>query len=124
MLAESDIERITAAIAGSGAHLAVGVFGSYGVGTPCARSDLDLFVITETTLPHAARRRAVQRVLFGVLHPMDIHVFTPEEFEEKAYEALSFPWIIVRQARLYFRSEKAAVRVPSLAERGLLCRCE
>lgn len=88
MLAESDIERITATIARSCVPLVVGVFGSYGVGTARVSSDLDVFVITETTLPPAARRKAVQRVLFDVLHPMDIHVFTPQEFEAEAYEYL------------------------------------
>jgi len=115
MLAESDIERITAAVARSEVHLAVGVFGSYAIGTPRARSDLDLFVITETARPPEARRKAVQRALFGILHPVDIHVFTPEEFEEEAYERLSFPWVIARQAKLYFWSDRATTRIPSLA---------
>ena len=49
-----------------------------------------------------------------MLHPLDIHVFTPEEFEESAYEALSFAWVIARQARIYHWTEAAKQRVPSL----------
>ena len=46
-----------------------------------------------------------------VMHPLDIHVFAPEEFEEEAHEYLSFAWVIVRQAKLYHWSEAAAARV-------------
>jgi predicted nucleotidyltransferase len=118
MLTEADIERIAAALARSGDHLAVGTFGSHAVGAASARSDLDLFVITDTREPPAARRRTMRRALFEVMHPLDIHVFTPEEFEAEAYEYLSFAWVIVRQARLYHWSEAAAARVPSLAAAG------
>ena len=92
----------------------VGIFGSYAIGTARAGSDLDLFVIKDSAERPVARRRAIERVLFGVLHPLDIHVFTPEEFEEAAYEALSFAWVIARQARIYHATEEARRRVRSL----------
>jgi hypothetical protein len=60
----------------------------------------------------------VQRLLFGVLHPLDVHVFTSEEFEDMAHEELSFTWNIARQARLYHWSEEARRRVPSLLPRA------
>ena len=56
----------------------------------------------------------MRRLLFGVLHPLDVHVFTPAEFEDSAYEPLSFAWVIARQARLYHWTEEARQRVPSL----------
>jgi hypothetical protein len=34
-------------------------------------------VIKETPENPEARARAVSRLLFGVLHPLDVHVFTP-----------------------------------------------
>jgi len=114
MLSENDIRRIVNRIVRSCAPLAAGVFGSYGVGAQRAGSDLDLFVIRDSCERPAARRRAIQRVLFGVLHPLDIHVFTPAEFEETAYEHLSFAWLIARQAKLYHWTEEAHRRVPSL----------
>lgn len=36
--------------------------------------------------------------------PLDVHVFTPEEFDDTAYDELSFTWAIARQARLYYWS--------------------
>ncbi len=114
MLSEADIKRIAAHIAHSCAPLAVGTFGSYAVGSQRASSDLDLFVIRDTVESPGARKRAIRSLLFGVVHPIDIHVFTPKEFEETAYEYLSFTWVIVHQARLYHVTEDAKTRVPSL----------
>ena len=62
MLAESDIERITATIARSCVSLVVGVFGSYGVGTARVSSDLDVFVITETTIVDPSVKTIMCRV--------------------------------------------------------------
>ncbi|MNJ05842.1 hypothetical protein D3C73_1674380 [compost metagenome] len=43
------------------------------------------------------------------MHPLDVHVFTPEEFEADAREELSFAWIIAKQARVYYWTEEAVV---------------
>ncbi|BFU91263.1 MAG: hypothetical protein NTAFB01_24500 [Nitrospira sp.] len=114
MLTEEDITRITSRIVHGYGPLVVGIFGSYAIDTAHDGSDLDLFVIKQTSERSAARRRAIQRLLFGVFHPLDVHVFTSEEFEETAYEELSFTWVIARQARLYHWSAEARQRVPSL----------
>jgi predicted nucleotidyltransferase len=118
MLTESDIARISHRIVVAYAPLVVGTFGSYAIGAARDRSDLDLFVIKETPEDPAVRTRAVQRMLFGVLHPLDVHVFTPGEFEDTVYEELSFTWVIVRQARLYHWTEEARLLVPSLLPRA------
>ncbi|HEX7700324.1 MAG TPA: hypothetical protein VF403_06380, partial [Kofleriaceae bacterium] len=62
-------------------------------------------------------RKAIVRLLFGVLHPLDVHVFTPEEFEETVREELSFTWVIARQARIYYWDVVAETAMPSLAQR-------
>ncbi len=117
MLAEADIEAIVARIVRRCAPLAAGTFGSYAVGLARDGSDLDLFVVQHTPLPRPARRRVMMQALFGVLHPLDVHVFTPEEFEAGAQRELSFEWIIARQARIYHWSEEATRALPSLAKR-------
>jgi predicted nucleotidyltransferase len=114
MLTENDVARISRRIVEGYAPLALGTFGSYAIGTPRDRSDLDLFVIKETSETPAARTRSVQRLLFGILHPLDVHVFTSEEFEDTVYEEQSFTWIIARQARLYYWAEEARKLIPSL----------
>jgi predicted nucleotidyltransferase len=114
MLSDDDIARIVHRIVARQAPLVVGAFGSHATGTAHAGSDLDLFVIKDGAERPVARRRAIERILFSVLHPLDIHVFTPEEFEETAYEALSFAWVIVRQARIWHSTEEGRRRVRSL----------
>jgi len=114
MLSEGDIQRIAQRIAAGYGPLVVGTFGSYAIGAAKPRSDLDLFVIKATPESQQARRNAIGRLVFGVLHPIDAHVFTPEEFENTVGDELSFTWVIVRQARIYYAALGAERRVPSL----------
>jgi len=117
MLTENDIRRIVGRVVAGYAPLVVGTFGSYAAGLARPSSDLDLFVIKVAREPESNRRAAVRRLLFGVMHPLDVHVFTPDEFESTVNEELSFTWIIARQARLYHWEPGAERLVPSLAPR-------
>jgi predicted nucleotidyltransferase len=117
MLTENDITRITRRIIEGCNPIALGIFGSYAIGTANERSDLDILAIRRAPGRRGARVQDVRRKLFGILHPMDIQVFTPEEFEDSAYEAQSFTWIIVQQVRIYHWTSEAAETVPSLAQR-------
>jgi predicted nucleotidyltransferase len=120
MLSDRDIQRIVSRIVDACRPIAAGTFGSYAVGLARESSDLDLFVIQRTTLPNAARRRAIYQHLFGVMHPLDVHVFTPEEFEVDAREELSFAWLIAKQACLYHWTAEAERQVPALARSARL----
>lgn len=115
MLSDNDIHRIVSRIVAGIRPIAVGTFGSYAVGRAHEGSDLDMFIIQKTTLPNSARRDYVTRYLYGVLHPLDVHVFTPDEFEAGVHEELSFAWVIVRQARIYHANAALLDHVPSLA---------
>jgi predicted nucleotidyltransferase len=117
MLTENDITRITRRITGACDPIALGVFGSYAIGTAHEKSDLDILVIRRAPGARGARARTVRRALFGILHPIDIQVFSPEEFEDSVYEAQSFNWIIVQQVHIYHWTSGAAEAVPSLAQR-------
>jgi uncharacterized protein len=66
------------------------IFGSYAKGTATIKSDLDLFVIKETHLPMSHRADDLLPLLSGVLIPVDVHVYTPEEVEEYGKEPFSF----------------------------------
>ncbi len=115
MLSEGDIQRIAHRVAGTCSPLVVGTFGSYAVGRAREGSDLDLFVIQAASgLRRKERRRVAMRPLLAVMNPLDVHVFTPEEFELEALETLSFAWVIARQARIYLWTDDARERLPSL----------
>ena len=118
MLTENDIGGIVRRIVHGCAPLAVGIFGSYAVGAAHDRSDLDIFVISQRAGNLAARVLFVKRLLFGVLHPVDVFVFTPQEFEETACSEESFAWVIVQQTRLLHWTSEATQIVPSLAAKG------
>jgi uncharacterized protein len=118
MLTEADIEQITRRVVIAYRPVAVGIFGSYATGTATPRSDLDLLVIRDPAGAVHADERAVRRLLFDVLHPLDVQVFTPAEFEESAPEYQSFAWIIARHARLYHWSPSADYLLPPLTERS------
>jgi predicted nucleotidyltransferase len=121
MLSEHDISLIAERVVDAYRPLAVGIFGSYAVGSPTHQSDLDLFVITKHHGGKAADAHAVRRLLYHVLHPLDVHVFTPDEFEDSAYDYQSFTWIIARQARLYHWDDEAEHAIPSLLPRVKQC---
>ncbi len=117
MLSERDIAQIGQRIVGQCRPLAVGYFGSYAIGTAHHGSDLDLFIIMRTNAPPAARTLAVLRRLGGVLHPMDIHVFTPQEIEAALDEYLSFGWIVAHQAIYLHVAPEAEALVAKIGAR-------
>jgi predicted nucleotidyltransferase len=117
MLTDADMSRITSRVARGYGALVVGTFGSYAVGRSREGSDLDLFVIKQTLQRPLARSAIVRGHLVDVLHPLDIHVFTPAEFEECVYEQYSFTWTIAKQARIYHWSAESSSLVPSLRSR-------
>jgi len=113
MLTEDDIVAITRRILASCAPLAVGIFGSYAIGAASESSDLDLFVIKAGT-GSCATTRHFRCLLSDVLHPLDLHVFTAEQFEASAYRRFSFTWVLARHARIYHWTEAAERLIPSL----------
>jgi predicted nucleotidyltransferase len=55
-------------------------FGSYARGTADAYSDLDLAVILDTQEPPLERPRRLRELLDALPLPVDLLVYTPEEF--------------------------------------------
>ncbi len=58
------------------------LFGSYAYGSPTGKSDLDILVIANSTLPRYRRSVPIYKALAGFLIPKDIVVYAPEEIEE------------------------------------------
>lgn len=61
--------------------LQVILFGSYARGMPAADSDLDLFVVVESSLPRHKRSAKIRLLFSPAPCPMDILVYTPQEVE-------------------------------------------
>jgi predicted nucleotidyltransferase len=114
MFTDNDLTRMATRVGRAIGPVAVGTFGSYAMGTAKDTSDVDLFVIHERANEPRFSGHLVRRHLTGVLWPLDIHVFEPNDFERQALEHHSFEWIIVRQAKLYYWRHDAPRIVPSL----------
>lgn len=59
------------------------LFGSYANGRPNKDSDLDLFVIKNTSLPPSKRFGMLSDILYPRLIPMDFIVKTPREIRDR-----------------------------------------
>ena len=105
MLSETEIHGIVDRIVRNCDPEVVGLFGSYAIGTATDRSDLDVFVIQRTGERRSERVRRLQGLLLGILHPVDVQVFTPEEFEAESQEEHSFTYTVARQAKILYRKE-------------------
>jgi len=57
------------------------LFGSYAWGKPTAGSDVDLFIIKETTGSRRKKQMELRKKLFHMGVPMDIIIYTPKELE-------------------------------------------
>jgi predicted nucleotidyltransferase len=66
------------------------LFGSYAMGNANNSSDLDLLVIKDTDLPYHKRSFDIHKELIGSMIPMDILVYTRQEFEKEQQEQSSF----------------------------------
>ncbi len=59
------------------------LFGSYAWGKPTFDSDIDLFIVKNTTKSQRKRRRELRSLLFGSGVPFDLFIYTPDEINER-----------------------------------------
>lgn len=78
------------------------LFGSYAHGNPTADSDLDLLIVKETDESPARRYASVRQLLRGFDWPLDILVYTPEEFENRVANKSYFLQTALSNARLLY----------------------
>lgn len=75
---ESVRAPLAAALRGKAAEAYI--FGSVADGTAQPASDIDLLVVSETGLPFVERAMEFGEVYSSVPYPIDMLVYTPEEF--------------------------------------------
>lgn len=78
------------------------LFGSWARGNQGPHSDIDLVVIQESTLPHSQRYAQIRRLFWGLGLPMDILVYTPEEFERYRSVPGSFTHTITHEGKVLY----------------------
>jgi predicted nucleotidyltransferase len=83
--------------------LAIIFFGSYVYGTPGRHSDLDLLVVVDhSSVPPHRRDAAAYRALGDIPFPIDVQVYTRDEFEKRAALPTSFERTVKNKGRLLY----------------------
>ena len=81
------------------------LFGSLARGEANAWSDVDLMIIQETDLPRHRRYANVSRLFWGLGIPMDILVYTPEEFEQFQDVPGSLSYTIAHEGEVVYAAD-------------------
>jgi uncharacterized protein len=78
------------------------LFGSYAKGNPDDNSDVDLIVVRNTSLPKHKRGIEIRRLFYRQLIPMDIKVYTPEEFDNELRSPFSFLFSALKNSQVLY----------------------
>lgn len=102
MISKEKIEEITRKIILNFNPDKIFLFGSYAAGNVTFNSDLDLLVVKESKLPRHRRANEIRKSLIGAMIPMDILVYTPDEFESEKSVQFSFLNSALKNAKLLY----------------------
>lgn len=82
------------------------LFGSYAWGNPTIDSDVDLFIVKNTTESQKERKRKLRSLLFGSGIPFDLFVYTPNEIKERLDMGDFFINDIIEKGKVLYEKEK------------------
>jgi len=97
-LLQTVVDRITEAIHPQRIIL----FGSWARGERSSHSDIDLLIVQESDIPRPQRYAQVRRLFWGMKLPMDILVYTPEEFARYQSVPGSFTHTVAREGKVLY----------------------
>lgn len=78
------------------------LFGSYAKGFANEDSDLDLIIIKKTDIPKQKRGKEIRKYLFGSLVPMDLKIYTPDEFSNEMINPYSFICSAIKDSKILY----------------------
>jgi len=105
MILEETIQKIVERIVEVSDPSKIILFGSYADGTERDDSDLDILVIQETELSVYKRAVPIHMKLWGIKIPVDLIVWTPDEFQSRKDNPYSIGYQIERKGKtLYERN--------------------
>jgi predicted nucleotidyltransferase len=99
---EELLQTITTRIAEAIHPQKIILFGSWARGERSPHSDIDLLIIQESTLPRPQRYAQVRRLFWGMGIPMDILVYTPEEFARYQSVPGSFTHTVAHEGKVLY----------------------
>lgn len=86
------------------------LFGSCARGEDTEDSDIDLLIIKDTQLPRYERIREAQRLIRNRKYPLDLLVYTPDEFEEQKDVVGTIPYEVVQEGVLLYEAKRLEAR--------------
>ncbi|MFH1461850.1 MAG: nucleotidyltransferase domain-containing protein [bacterium] len=106
MISQKDIEDVKEKLVKAYSPLEIYLIGSYAWGNPTKDSDLDLFVVVETSDKKRYERPVVGYLeLMDFMFPKEIIVYTKAEFEEALKDKNSFSHKICEEGkRIYAKA--------------------
>ena len=81
------------------------LFGSYASGDETEDSDLDLLIIKKNNLPRYKRSQEVRPFLRGIIFPMDILVYTPNEINKWKDVKNSFIYNVLNSCEVLYEQK-------------------
>jgi predicted nucleotidyltransferase len=99
---EALLEAITTRIAEAIHPQKIILFGSWARSERGRHSDIDLLIIQESNLPRPQRYAQVRRLFWGMGIPMDILVYTPEEFARYQSVPGSFTHTVAHEGKVLY----------------------
>ena len=100
---EQKLEEIVRRLREALDPVAIYFFGSYAYGKPERHSDIDLLVVVEDSpLSPYQRDGLAIRALRGIRFPIDVQVYTREEFEQRAALPVSFERTVSTKGRILY----------------------
>lgn len=100
------LERLTELLATQADPERIYLFGSWARGNETEDSDIDLLIVKKTALPRYERARELGMLIPHRKYPLDLLVYSPEEFEELKDVVGTIPYEVVQEGVLLYGGEK------------------
>lgn len=78
------------------------LFGSYARNNPNDDSDIDLIIIKNTDTPKHKRGREIRKYLYNAMMPIDLKVYTPDEYQEDINDKYSFLYSVAQDFQVLY----------------------
>ena len=91
------IKHVTQILVKESSPEKVYLFGSCARGEQNDDSDIDLLIVKESANPRNKRAMELRRLLFPYKYPMDLLVYTPDEFRKEEKIMGTIPYQVLRE---------------------------